>query len=158
MKKIKLTQNKYALVDDEDYEYLNQWKWSIHKKKNTFYVIRNIPTKMKKVRKFALIHRLIMNPPDDKVIDHKDGDGLNNQKSNLRICTQSQNNGNSKIRKDNTSGIKGVSWHKAGKKWGASISKSKKRIFLGLFSNIDDAKNVYEKEAKEYFGKFYREK
>ena len=82
MKKIKLTQNKYTLVDDEDFDYLNQFNWCAHKEKYNFYAVRTD----NKLKKCIRIHRVIMNCPDSKFIDHKDGNGLNNQKENLRLC------------------------------------------------------------------------
>jgi hypothetical protein len=147
MKKIKLTRNKYALVDDEDYDELNQHKWYAHKTKNTSYVRRR--------QKTIHMHRVIMNPPSHLHIDHIDGNGLNNQKENLRICTGTQNQGNSKIRKDNTSDIKGVSWHKVNNKWVSHISINGKRKNLGYFSDKNEAKNAYTRAAKEHFGEFY---
>lgn len=101
------------------------------------------------------MHRLIMNPLNNLFIDHKDGNGLNNQKENLRICTQAQNIGNSIISKNNKSGIKGVCWDKARNKWRASITINNKHVHLGRFLNINNAKDAYIKAAKEYFGEFY---
>ena len=96
-----------------------------------------------------------MDCPDHLQVDHKDGNGLDNQKENLRICTQSQNLGNRGIMKSNTSGVKGVHWDKNAKKWRARLGMNGKRKCLGLFSNIDEAKNVYIKAAKEFFGEYY---
>lgn len=92
MKEIKLTQNKVALVDDEDYEYLNQFKWYAKKDKYTYYAGRGVRYGNKVYQ--LQMHRIIMNTLEIMEIDHKDHNGLNNQKSNLRICTRSQNNKN----------------------------------------------------------------
>jgi hypothetical protein len=148
MKKIKLTQNKYTLVDDEDYDYLNQWNWHCS---NNNYAVRTD----NKLKKTIYMHRVIINSPDKLSTDHINGNGLDNRKENLRVCTQTQNNGNRKLNKNSTSGIKGISWNKINKKWKARISTKGKRKHLGYFKNKNDAKKAYTKVAKNYFGEFY---
>ena len=88
MKEIQLTQGKVALVDDEDFEYLKQFKWHVINNNGKFYVRKQFLLSNGKVSK-VLMHRFIMKPNKDMVIDHLDGNPLNNQKTNLRICTQS---------------------------------------------------------------------
>lgn len=149
MKKIQLTKEKFALVDDEDYVYLNRHNWYASKGYSTYYACRRSKDKI------ILMHRTVMNQTGNLYVDHKDSNGLNNQKNNLRICTQSQNNGNSKMRKDNKSGIKGVSWNKLNKNWVACITINYKKKHIGTFSNKLKAKEAYEIEAKKHFGKFY---
>lgn len=90
------------------------------------------------------------------VIDHVDGDKLNNKISNLRSCTQQQNSLNSRKQKNNTSGFKGVSWNKISKKYATTIRVNGKSKFLGLFDCPKEASKVYEAKAKELFGEFYR--
>ena len=153
MKKVQLTQNKFTIVDDGDYEYLNKYNWYVAKSKYSYYAA--FDRRNKKINKTIYLHRIIMNCPDGKFIDHINGNGLDNRKENLRICNKSQNSGNSKLRTDNTSGIKGVSWDKRNKKWVVRIKMDGKHKFLGYFSNKYYAKNVYEKVAKGYFGEFY---
>lgn len=155
MKKIKLTQNKYTIVDFEDFDYLNQWKWCVIIMKNTSYAIRSMWDKIEKRRNIIYIHRLIMNCPNSKFVDHIDGNGLDNRKENLRICTRIQNSGNSKISKNNTSGVKGVRFKKESNWWVANIKINNKLKFLGSFPNMDDAKNAYTVAAKKHFGEFY---
>lgn len=92
MKKIKLTQGKYALVDDEDYGYLNQFKWWAAKSRKVYYAMCNIDGTQYRM------HRLIMKATPNQIIDHRDFDGLNNQKYNLRFCTYAQNAWNRKGR------------------------------------------------------------
>lgn len=153
MKKIRLTQNKIALVDDEDFEWLNQYKWYAQKGCHTFYAIRTIykNNKPRTVRMHREILGLFFG--DGLKIDHKNHNGLNNQKKNLRFATRSQNAMNQKIR-ITTSNYKGVSWHKGNKKWIAYIKINGKRLYLGLFNNEVEAAKIYDKEAKQLFGEY----
>lgn len=147
MKRIKLTQGKYTLVDDDDFTELNKNKWYAKKAGRTFYATRN--------EKGIRMHRVIMNPPKNMEVDHKDGDGLNNQKSNLRICTHSQNAKNKGKRKSNKSGYKGVCWDEHSKKWHAQIVFNKKTKHLGKFTSKLLAYEAYCKACKKYHGEFY---
>lgn len=146
-KQIPLTQGKVAIVDDDMYEYLMQWKWSAIKSRSTYYAKRNggFP-----FRKMILMHRVIMNTPDGMETDHRDHDGLNNTRANLRNCTRSQNLRNHKTR--NSSGFKGIKMHQG--KWRADIYVDGKRIYLGSSSNAEDAAKLYDEAAKKYFGEF----
>ena len=157
-KEIKLTQGQYAIVDADDYEGLNQWKWYAHKKKteHTFYVDRFASIGRNK-REMVSMHRLIMSLQngDGKQVDHIDGNGLNNQRSNLRLCTRSQNNMNCRARKG-TSKYKGVSWVKRDKRWLAKITHSGKLIYIGQFMCEDDAAFAYNKICKKLHGDFAR--
>ena len=149
MKEIQLTQGKVALVDDEDFEYLNQWKWCAHKHRNTFYVVRNTTLNGKRITK--LMHGVILN---GKGIDHIDHNGLNNQKSNLRFCTQSQNLMNTKKRANTSSIYKGVHFDNRTKKWLAQINLRGKQIYIKLLSSEVDAARAYNAKATELFGEF----
>lgn len=104
MKEIQLTQGKVALVDDDDYESLSKHKWYYQ----GGYASRNITIAFK-TRKVIKMHRIIMNPPPEMVVDHKDRNRLNNQKNNLRICSYGQNRMNSKKNTNGRSRYKGVS-------------------------------------------------
>jgi len=88
------------------------------------------------------------------IIDHIDRDKLNNKIENLREATISQNNVNTKIRKDNASGLKGVTWHKASNKWCAQIMVNCKQNHIGLFLDIEDARAAYLQARRKYFGEF----
>lgn len=145
MKQIKLTKGKSAIVDDEDFEYLNQWKWHYLE---TGYAARHGDNK-----KYVLMHREIMKPESGMIVDHIDHNTLDNRRDNLRLCTRSQNLENSKIRCDNTSGHKGVSWNKRLRKWHAYIFKDR-RIHLGFFDSIDKAIDAYQRAETQYFGEF----
>lgn len=155
MKEIQLNKGKFALVDDEDFEYLNQFNWYAAKRKYTFYAVRNPKTKGH--LGIDRLHRLIINKllPTD-IIDHIDGNGLNNQKNNLRICTKSQNAMNSHSHCNSVSGFKGVHFNKDFKKYRVSIFCNGKNMFLGYFNDEKDAAKAYDKAAKEYFGEFAR--
>jgi len=89
-------------------------------------------------------------------VDHKNGNGLDNRKFNLRICTRSQNQQNKKKPISNTSGFKGVAWSKAANKWCAYIAVNKERIHLGLFVDPKEAARAYDTAARKFFGEFAR--
>ena len=153
MKEIQLTQGKVALVDDDDFEYLNQWKWYSSNIRGKFYVGRSI-TVSKYKRKHILIHRFIMNPDKGMVIDHLDGNPLNNQKKNLRICTHEDNMRNCKISIKNTSGYKGVYFDKKNNTYKSAIKFNKETIYLGYYIDPIDAARAYNTAAIKYFGEF----
>jgi hypothetical protein len=148
MKEIKLTRGKVALVDDEDFEYLNQWKWFFNKG----YAGRHTGPRHR--RKLVLMHRDILCVPDGLVTDHINHDGLDNRRSNLRSCTRAQNYANSDIHSNNTSGAKGVRLRKDTKKWSAIIKHNQKVIYLGCFKNLDEAARAYKDKAREIYGEF----
>lgn len=156
MKKIKLTQGKFVLVDDQDYRVLNKYRWYPIQGGDTFYAIRN--SSMIKGKKTSIrMHREIMNPPFNLEIDHIDGNGLNNQRKNLRIVNSSQNQHNSKKPKHNTSGYKGISWNKEKKKFTAQIVINGKQIYLGSFSDIKKAHEAYKLMGLRLFKEYFRE-
>jgi len=141
---ITLTRGFEAMVDDEDYEWLNQWKWSATQ---NGYAYRRGPMNI-------YMHNAIMKNTSGTEVDHVHGIAFDNRKSELRICTHAENCANGKIRNTNTSGYKGVSWHKQTGKWRAYIVKSNKQTSLGLFDNVIDAAHAYDKVAYELFGEF----
>lgn len=162
MKEIKLTKGHVALVDDEDFEKLNQYKWHARITPNSIYVRTNIKIKHPTRRQKSLhMHRLIMNCPEGMMVDHIDRNGLNNQKHNLRICTRSQNLMNSKKPKEGkTSKYKGVNFIKDqrshNKPWRAEIRLNRKGIVIGTFKTEKEAALAYNKKALELFGEFSR--
>lgn len=159
MEKIIIKSKKHGLlevlVDLEDYEYLSKFKWYVWKGKsnNTLYVRRNKYEGNKQIT--ILMHRLIMDVSDPKiVVDHVDRNALNNQRSNLRKCSNSQNVKN--VKRKGSSIYAGVSYHKGCKKWVAGISKNGdgKRVHIGIFSSEIEAAKAYDREASIYFGEF----
>ena len=153
MKTINLTQGKVALVDDEDFEELNKYKWFAFKNGNTFYALRSAKTINKK-RKVIYMHRVLANTPDGMNTDHKDRDGLNNQKSNLRACTYAENCRNKLKAPNNTSGYKGVHFHKASQKWTAYLRVDKKAISFGYFDSKEMAHQAYVEGVKKHHKEF----
>jgi hypothetical protein len=154
MKEIKLTQGKVALVDDDDFERLNQFKWHASKEGNNFYAKRT-PC-VNKIKKVIIMHREIINALPGEDVDHKDGNSLNNLRENLRLCNQAENVRNSKIRKDNISGYRGVSLFTKRNKFQAIIHFKKKSFWLGYFSSPIDAAIAYNQAAIQHFGEFAR--
>lgn len=148
MKEIELTQGKVALVDDEDYDYLNQWNWFADKHGSIYYVTRNQKINGKSIKIY--MHRFIMNTPINLECDHRDHNCLNNQKSNLRNCLPKQNKMNGLPR--GKSKYLGVAYN--GKYIRAQISVNEIRIHIGNFKTEKDAARAYDTKAKELFGEF----
>lgn len=134
-----------TLIDLDDVDKVKSHKW--HLKENDYVCSGGI-----------LLHRLIMAPDDDMVVDHINHDKLDNRKDNLRICTQQQNMMNNKIRKNNTSGVTGVAWHKEKNKWRSVIMVNHKQIHIGYYSDIDDAIEARRNAEIEYFGEYRNER
>lgn len=152
MKEIKLTQGKVALVDDEDYEYLNQWKWQF----SSGYARRNIRLLNGK-RSSQSMHRLILNVPSlEFLVDHINGNKLDNRKENLRTCDSCENAWNRGVKKENKLRIKGVSFKKEHSRYVAVIQVKKKQLHLGYFYCPIEAARAYNSAAILHHGKFAR--
>ena len=153
MKHIELTQGKVALVDDRDYDRLNQWKWYAHKNKNTYYATRSGRLNGKTQTSIKM-HREIMNPSANMKEDHSNGNGLDNTRTNLRVCTNQQNCANRKVSRNNKLGLKGVAFCNTYKKWTANIKVNYKNKFLGNFFCPWKAAGFYDIAAIKYYGEY----
>ncbi len=143
------------MVDGGDYNYLGRWKWYAAKSKNgCWYAQRGINRKGKV--EIIKMHRLIMGLErgDGILCDHRDHNGLNNRRDNLRTCTNKQNNQNARPRKNGHSQYKGVSWVNRDKRWLATITVDRKQVCIGRFHSEIKAAKCYDHRAKELFGEF----
>ncbi|MCK4525977.1 hypothetical protein KAW18_01295 [candidate division WOR-3 bacterium] len=143
MKEIQLTQGKIALVDDLDFEILNQFKWYANKMGNVYYAIRALSWEDGKRQMLRMHHAVIGYPSMGSYVDHENGNGLHNYKSNLRFVTRRQNLQNRIHGKTKISKYPGITWFPECKKWRARIQKNGKRMHLGLFNSELDAFNAY---------------
>ena len=149
MKYIKLTKNKQAIIDNEDYKRVSRYKWTYH---DMGYAYRQ--TWKDGHYTAILLHRFVMKVDSKQHIDHINHDGLDNRKSNLRIATQGQNLQNTSIRSDNTTGYKGVWFNKARNIFQAYIQLNHKHRYLGRANTAQEAYELYKEGAKELFGEF----
>mgnify|MGYP002129141743 CR=1 FL=1 len=131
-----------ATIDAEDAELVGQYNWCLA----DGYVVTELWLGNGKRRRLSL-HRLVMGEPEGLEVDHRNNDPRINQKEFLRPATHAENVKNARMRDDNTSGHKGVCWHKAAKKWIAQISHEGKRIHLGCFTDIEEASKAYREAA-----------
>lgn len=155
---IPLTQGKVALIDDEDLPLLSGYKWHAQRedKPNCTKWYASATIRLPSGRQSQLpMHRLISGAPAGRLVDHKDGDGLNNRRNNFRICTRQENNRN--IRKlSGASQYKGISYHKGRKKWYARITVDGKDVHVGSYESETEAARAYDNAAKKHFGEFAR--
>ena len=149
MREISLTQGKFAIVDDEDYERISAHKWSFQ---NGGYAVRT--EKHGNSHHVILMHRVISGAREGQQVDHIDHNTLDNRKSNIRVCSPSQNHGNRGLNKNNTSGYKGVAKSVGCSTWRAYIAIDYRQISLGSYRSPVEAAMAYDKAAQEYFGEF----
>ncbi len=154
MKEIKLTHGYVAIVDDEDYEKLNKHKWHVNKYGDKYYASRTERVGLNK-RKHIKMHRQILGISDSKMFcDHRNGNGLDNRRENLRQCTQAENTMNKRIAKNNTTGFKGVGLNKKTGKFKASIRLKRKLYHIGTYDTAIDAAMAYDNLAIKMYGEF----
>jgi len=147
-KKIQLTKGKTAIVDDGDYDLISTYKWYAEIRFGIWYAKGRVDGKM------VFMHRFLLNAPSSLVVDHIDGDGLNNCRSNIRLATPSQNSMNQRVAVSNKTGYKGVHFVGTMGKYRATIRVGGKSIHLGYFENREHAAMSYNAAARQYFGEF----
>jgi len=148
VKEIELSQGYKTQVDDDDFDWLNQWKWSADVRAHTVYVVRQAKDE-DGVSHSLMMHRLIMDFPDAS-IDHRDRNGLNNQRSNLREANGTQQQAN-KVG-HGVSGVKGVTFHKG--RWRAVTQVDGKQLSLGRYDTIEEAAAAYNEAVRGIHGEF----
>lgn len=160
-KTITMKHGHVLTVSDEDYEWACQYYWFPQVWKNRkgedsiVYATRTTPMVNYKPGKKIYMHRELMGVTDRKLqVDHKDHNGLNNTRENLRVCERTQNLGNARISVRNTSGHKGVTWYKDYGMWMAQISCKGKRTCIGYFKSKEVAAEAYRREAERLFGEY----
>lgn len=151
---VELNTGKEVMIDAADAHLVKGYNWTEHKKSRVSYALRN--GKIDGEWRTVLMHRAIANPPFGFVVDHINGDGLDNRRSNLRIATPSQNRVNAPRQSNNTSGYKGVSWNPVAKKWTASIGFERRNKNLGYFDTPEQAYAVYCEASAKIHGAFSR--
>jgi hypothetical protein len=160
MKEMPLTRGLVAVVSDDDYEFLSQWKWHAKKDGKVWYAMRNQNLARvggKQRQKKILMHRVVLSRKleheDFELVDHVDGDGINNSRENLRPVTRKQNGENRKSANKNnkSSGVRGVCFNKRAKRWQAHVSHNGRYIHVGNFGNIHDAEQAVITARSELF-------
>lgn len=154
MRLIPLSQGKFAMVDDEDFEELMQFRWFAERQSRAtggdrWYARRTVRNPERTCRGTVSMHAVVFGAP---YADHADGDGLNNQRSNLRPASRSQNAANTLAK--GQSGFKGVHWNKGIGRWQAQITIGKKHRHLGYFGGREDAALAYDAAARELYGAY----
>lgn len=153
MRVIELSKGQVAIVDDEDFIHLAQWKWSMH---SQGYASRRRKNGEVADGKVIFMHRAIMSAAKGTHVDHINGNKLDNRRCNLRFATKSQNAANSKRMSNNTTGYRGVCFYKARNNFTANITVGQKTKFLGYFATAEEASIAYKAAAEKHFGEFVR--
>lgn len=152
MKKIPLTQGQYAIVDDEDYDKVVRYKWRAVWGGYCFYAVHTLWNKGKRYE--IRMHRFILNGPDTSLVDHRNYNGLDNRKSNLRLCSHSQSQYHRRGSKNGTSQFKGVYFRTQNQSWQAQIKYNGKSIWIGQYEDEVAAAKSYDEKARQLFGEF----
>lgn len=150
---IPLSQGKVAICDASDYNLVSPYNWYAQRAKYTYYAGTSILVRGR-YRRLDLHRHLMGVYKRGTLVDHIDGDGLNNLRYNLRVCVQCENLRNTKISVDSTTGLKGVSFHKSTGKWQSNIIIHGRQVYLGLFSNVEMAAKAYDTASLKLHGEF----
>ncbi len=148
-KEIQLSNGGVALVDDEDFEEMNKIRWFHFQTNGNTYAITKLQDKQTKQRKTKYMHRLVLGAPSHMQVDHINHNGLDNRKSNLRLCTNKENQRNRRVQKNNKLGVSGV-W-RSGNKYGVSISVDGNRKHIGLFDTLEQATQSRKEAESKYW-------
>ena len=156
---IHINQELYAIVDDEDYELVSRFKWYPRHTSRIIYAqcvmsMGTLTNPNKQVFCYMLLHRLIMRPSKDEEIDHRNHNGLDCRRANMRICNHQQNSFNRRSSTKKESSYKGVFYDKRNNNWRVKIKYHRQQIDLGRYSSEYEAALVYDRKAQELFGEY----
>ncbi len=149
-----LTKGYEAIIDAADVPLVGMWNWTAKVSNTNVYAKRNDTSQ--KPHRALYLHRAIMGAPHDMEVDHRDGDGLNNSRKNLRVATHAQNSCNVKLRSSNSSGFKGACWCKRRGMWVAHIRIKGVQTHLGYFDTAEQAHAAYSEASARLHGEFGR--
>lgn len=152
--RLALNKGRFALIDKNDFECANKFRWTAHWDGWNWYAIRHARVNNKWTTIY--LHRFLMDASPGTQIDHADGNGLNCTRDNMRMASNYQNQQNQKRQANNSSGVSGVCWYKPYQKWLARIGANGKKIHLGYFESKADAKRARDEAAIRYHGEFAR--
>lgn len=151
---ITITQGQSVKVDDEDYDFLNQYKWHLTSKGYAARRVHYPSSRKNPIAKIFLMHRIVSFADNGYQVDHINGDKLDNRKQNLRLCSNSQNHMNKGVQSNSTTGYKGVSFERSINRYRAYLNLNGKRYNLKTFKTPEEAAQAYNTKAKELFGEF----